>query len=121
MFYFLNLQVIINIKEDPYDGWYQGFMHPVRRGTGALPWSLGVGFAGVCLVAGSLPMGSSQDQAERKIWVHPPVGPPPAGGVKGVWCYLVLVADKGQGALGSDPRLMKLALGTLNITSLVEK
>ena len=72
MFYFLNLQVIININEDPNDDWYHGFIHPVWRGTEALPWSPGMGFADMCLVAGSLPMESSQAQTERKIWFHPP-------------------------------------------------
>ena len=52
----------------------------------ALEQGLGKGSVGMRLVAGPLPMGSSWAQPEEATWVHPHVGPPPAGGAVKVRC-----------------------------------
>ncbi|KAK5617619.1 hypothetical protein CRENBAI_002685 [Crenichthys baileyi] len=86
------------------------YRRPVWRSRGpSLEPVLGSGLAGDRLVAGLLLAGPGRAKPERETGGYPPVGPPPAGGI---------VRDQWWRPQQPDPQMLRLALGTWNVSSL---
>jgi len=66
-------------------------------------------------------MGLGQAQPKNMTWVLRSTGSPPVAGAKGFGCNASWIAAKGGDLWRSDPQLLKLALGTWNVSFLLGK